>query len=120
MVKGTIRGAYKRGNVVIVGRGGQAILQERPDVLHVRIEAPLHDRVRRVQELEDLSPDDARDRIVTRDRAAAAYLKRFYAIDWSDPVLYHQVINMGKWDIDAAAHLVASAVSYLPQATPSE
>ena len=49
-----------------------------------------------------------------RSRAAAAYLKRFYDIDWADPTLYHLVINADKWGIDAAAHLIVNAVSYLP------
>ena len=42
-----IRAGYARGNVVIVGRGGMAALQDKPDVLHVRILAPLALRVRR-------------------------------------------------------------------------
>ncbi len=48
LVKGVIDAAHKRGNVLIVGRGGQAILHGQPDVLHVRIEAPLEHRIRRL------------------------------------------------------------------------
>jgi len=40
LVEDTIIGAYKHDNVVIVGRGGQAILKEKPGVLHVRLQAP--------------------------------------------------------------------------------
>jgi cytidylate kinase len=105
MVRGAIRAVHKQGNVVIVGRGGQAILQEMPDVLHVRVQAPQSTRVRR---------DQYRENIGVRDKAAAAYLKRFYDIDWSDPTLYHLVVNTGKWGIEAAAHLIVNAVSYLP------
>lgn len=36
--------------IVIVGRGGQAILKDKPDVLHVRIEAPLEARILRVHD----------------------------------------------------------------------
>ncbi|MCB0155947.1 MAG: hypothetical protein KDF65_14220 [Anaerolineae bacterium] len=49
-----------------------------------------------------------------RDQAGAAYLKRFYNLDWNDPLLYHLVLNTGKWDVESAAHLIVSAVSYLP------
>src|SRR5579884_1415156 len=44
-VQRLIHEAIERGNVVIVGRGGQAMLQERPDVLHVRVVAPLAQRI---------------------------------------------------------------------------
>ena len=42
----TIQAAYKLGDIVIVGRGGQAVLRDKPGVLHVRIEAPLDTRIR--------------------------------------------------------------------------
>ncbi|RKY04033.1 hypothetical protein DRP77_04950, partial [Candidatus Poribacteria bacterium] len=47
-LKATILDLYERGNVVIVGRGGQAILRGKPGVIHVRIVAPFEARVRRV------------------------------------------------------------------------
>ena len=40
--------AARRGNVVIVGRGGQVLLKGIPSVLHVRIIAPLQARVQRL------------------------------------------------------------------------
>jgi cytidylate kinase len=120
MIKGTIRGAYNHGNVVIVGRGGQAVLQEMPDVLHVRIEAPPDVRAQRIQEQENVSAKAAQDTVSERDRGAEAYLKRFYDVDWSDSSLYHLVINTGKWDTEAAAHLVVNAVSYMPPAGSSD
>ena len=122
MVRSTIQAAYKQGNVVIVGRGGQIILQDKPGVLHVRIKAPLDTRVTRVryQEFSGLMPDfelqAAQEKVSKRDKAAAAYLKRFYDIDWADPKLYHLVIDTEKWSIGAAARLIASAVGCLPSA----
>jgi cytidylate kinase len=118
-VKGTIRGAYKHGNVVILGRGGQAILQEMPEVLHVRVEAPLAARIDRVQQNEGQSPREAEDLIRDRDRAAQEYLRRFHDIDWSDPLLYHMVINTDKWTIEAGAHMVVNAVGFLPPPEPT-
>jgi cytidylate kinase len=117
MVKSTIRGAYKHENIVIVGRGGQAVLQDMPDVLHVRVESPASVRAQRIQEQESVTPRTAEEMVSERDKGAAAYLKRFHDVEWDDPTLYHLVINTGKWDTEAAAHLIVNAVSYLP---PSE
>ena len=49
-VAATIRALATRGQVVIVGRGGQAILRDQPGVLHVRVIARAEDRLRRTQE----------------------------------------------------------------------
>lgn len=114
MLQGIIRAAYRQGNFVIVGRGGQAILQGKRDVLHVRIIAPVEARTQRVVERENISFSAARDLLVKRDQTAADYLTRFYNVDWSDPLLYDLVINTSKFGTDAAAQLIANAVSYLP------
>jgi CMP/dCMP kinase len=113
LVQAVIRAAYKHGNVVIVGRGGQAILSEDPGVLHVRIEAPLERRAQRVQLREGLTYDLAREVVTERDRAAADYLKRFYHVDWSDALLYHLIINTERWSIEGASYLVINAVNQL-------
>jgi cytidylate kinase len=116
LVQSTIRAAYKHGNIVIVGRGGQAILKEMPDVLHVRIQAPYSARIERLCDRENYSLGGAKDIAIKRDRAAADYLKRFYDIDWADPMLYDLVINTGKLGIEAAAHLIVNAMSYMSPA----
>jgi cytidylate kinase len=122
MVRTTIQAAYERDNVVIVGRGGQAILQDKPGVLHVRLQAPLDARILRVryQETVGLAPEfqqrAAHDLVADRDRAGAEYLRRFYDVDWDDPSLYHLVLDTKKWGIEPCVQLIVQAVSYLPQA----
>ena len=113
LIKDTIIEAHKHDNVVIVGRGGQAILREQPGVLHVRIVAPLGARVLRVQSAENVSLDEATARVNRRDEAAAAYLERFYDIDWDNPLLYHLIINTGKWETEDAVQIILNALAHL-------
>lgn len=113
LVQAVIQAAARRNNVVIVGRGGQAVLRNDPGALHVRIEAPLERRIHRVQLREGLAFELAREVVTQRDRAAADYLKRFYGVDWSDALLYHLVINTGRWNIESASRLIVTAVSQL-------
>jgi CMP/dCMP kinase len=113
LVRDTILAAYDRGNVVIVGRGGQAILQEKPGVLHVRIIAPLGGRALRVKEERDLSLSEATEMAQAKDMAAAAYLERFFDIDWNNPMLYHLILNIGKWEIEGAADVIIGALTNL-------
>jgi cytidylate kinase len=118
LVQKAVEVAYQNGKVVIVGRGGQILLKNHPDVLHVRIEAPMEDRIQRVKlqlKLEKKLPLDtietrrvAQDLIVQRDAASADYLKHFYGIDWSDPLHYHLVINSSKLNPELAAQVIAN------------
>ncbi len=113
LVKDTLLGAYKRDNVVIVGRGGQAILREKHGVLHVRLNAPLGARALRVKEREGIDLGAASDLVQRKDLATAAYLRRFFDIDWDNPLLYHLIVNTGKWELDDVAEMIVHALSHL-------
>jgi cytidylate kinase len=119
LIQKAIRYAHSSGDMVIVGRGGQVLLQNEPDVLHVRIEAPFETRLERVREQwrpfetrVDLRRS-AQDMILEKDDASADYLQRFYNVRWDDPDLYHLVINTGKLGIEQAANLIALAAREL-------
>ena len=123
LVRRVIENAHHLDNTVIVGRGGQVILQNEPDVLHVRIETPFEERIERVRNHPKLAhrtfigPLEARraalDLIEESDAVSADYLKRFYGVDWSDPMLYHILINTGKFNTEQAVRLILDAVRQL-------
>ncbi len=122
LVKKAIQHAHRLGSVVIVGRGGQVILQNEPDVLHVRIEAPLETRLLRVREQWQPFTTSldlrraAQDMILEKDAASAEYLQHFYNVRWDDSSLYHLIINSEKLGIDQAAQMLAQLVSeFSPQ-----
>ena len=101
-------------NVVIVGRAGQAILQHDPNVLHLRVIAPMETRIQRIIKAHHVSEQAARAQIEDSDRFRARYLKRFYHIQWDDPSLYHLVINTGKISLETSAEVVCTAVRNAP------
>lgn len=114
LTQSLIRAAYEEGNVVVVGRGGQMVLGGKPRALHVRIVAPLQQRIERVAKAEGLSTSAARDLVARRDKASAEYLDRFYGVEAGDPQLYDLVINLARTTPAAAADLIARAVAALP------
>ena len=79
LVRDAIHTAYKQGDVVIVGRGGQATLRDRPDVLHVRVEAPIQYRILRIQEMEGVGPEEARSMAKRHDQVSANISEPFSA-----------------------------------------
>ena len=108
VVNKAIEIAYNRGNVVIVGRGGQALLQGKRDVLHVRVQAPMAMRKQRLVAYEDIDKDEAESIANQRDQAGEKYMKRFFDVAWDDPELYHMVINSEKLDIEAVAQIIVN------------
>jgi cytidylate kinase len=118
MVRGVVDAACKRGNVVIVGRGGQAILQGRAGVLHVRIEAPLEYRIQRLIDRNPSTPVQAELEIEDHDRAMRDYVKRYHDLDPGDPMHYHLLINTGQLDLASAAEVIALAAQQMQPVTP--
>ncbi len=100
------------GNVVIIGRAGQAILHDHPDALHVRIMAPLAIRIERVARAHRITRRAARAQVEASDAFRRDYLARFYHVDWDDSALYDLVVNTADFTPLGAAELVAVALSH--------
>ena len=101
------------GDVLLLGRGGQVILAERANVLHVRIIAPRAMRLTLVQERCRVSAEVAAARIDASDATRADYLKRHFGVRGDEPHLYDLVINMAHLDVPVAADLVYLAAARL-------
>jgi cytidylate kinase len=108
-IKTVIKDLAEQGNVVIVGRGGQVILQDRPDVFHARIVAPLENRVTWFQQEKNISAEAARACLIESDRVRARYLKQNFGIQVNDPNLYHVIINTGFLGLTQAVTLVVQS-----------
>ena len=102
-----IEGAVASGQVVIVGRGAQAHLAQRRDVLHVRIVAPFELRIAYVTSREGLAREAAQARILKKDQERARYLETFYHRQPGDPHLYDLVLNTGILDLGSAVEVIA-------------
>jgi cytidylate kinase len=123
LVQKAIRSAYQIGNMVIVGRGSQVILADKPKAVHIRIEAPMEYRIqnmkerlkesRQVYEADIRLRREAQDIILDRDAASADYIKRHYNRDWNDSLLYHVVLNTGKISHERATQIIVDLVKDL-------
>jgi cytidylate kinase len=120
MIKAAILAAYKQDNMVIVGRGGQVILRDKPNVLHVRLIADLKARVQQLQERYNLPPSKAEALALEHDRTSAEYITRFFHVYWDDPLLYDLVINTTRLGIERAAQLISHAVNQLSAPTSTD
>ena len=83
--------AAEIGNCIAVGRGGQCLLQSRPDAFHVYVYAPMKEKIKRLRDREPAGSDLAS---VARNRDArrAAYLRQYFHCEWTNPHLYHLML----------------------------
>jgi hypothetical protein len=96
------------GDSVIVGRGSAYLLGNRRDAFHVFIYAPFESKVRRLRSL-GKSEEEARALAETVDRDRAAFVKRYFNVEWPARHRFHLMINSSIGD-DIAVDMIIDAV----------
>ena len=107
-----IESLWQRDNVVIVGRGSQMILAEKPNTFHVRVVASIDDRVEQVMDSQGLIYPKVVKEIRDIDKQRACYLKHYYDADWAVAKFYHLVLNTSLMSIEQAVRTIITAVRH--------
>jgi len=105
----TITAFAVSNNVVIVGHGSACILQEYPNSLHVKVEAPFYDRVKVFAENTGLSVEEAEKQLKKIDAKEAEFYKDLCDEDIRGINLFHLKLNTSKLSVDNAKELVINA-----------
>ena len=102
---------HAAGNAVIIGRGGQFILADRPDVCHIGLVADDEFRRRFVMNKYACTYETA-DRAISRaDHERNLFLKLFSdRMSPNDPRLYHLIINTNRTGLDVAEKLILDLI----------
>lgn len=98
------------GDVVIVGRGTQLILQNIPGTFHVRVVAPFGIRAQRLSEQTGYEEKFAEQIVRRSDRDSSGYIRTYFDTDWDDSRFYDLVINTRTMKPDTAVKLILDAV----------
>ena len=112
-IRTTIEQLWQRGNVVIIGRGGQIILKDKKNVFHVRIIASQEYRLEVVMKQTGLDRTSAKKLIQKNDKRQAKFIKHCYNVDWDDATLYHLIVNTGEMGTELAAKIITDRYSIL-------
>jgi cytidylate kinase len=111
----------KRGNVVILGRAGFAVLADYADVLHVHLGAPFEDRVQRVMAEEGIVDIQAAEQHVRQDDDVhRTYVQRFYNKQWDAPANFGLVLDTSTISEDEAVQRIVEAAKSLEQTAPGQ
>src|SRR5207237_10255529 len=100
--------AAAHGRVVLVGRGAQGLLAQRPDALHVYVVASKPWRVRLAVERLGVDPANAETVVDDTDRRRCDYVRTYYGRHRHDVVNYDVVVNTERLGLAGAAALVVS------------
>jgi hypothetical protein len=97
-----------QGKVVLIGRGAGYVLP-RPTTLHVRLVAPLEDRVAYMSQCLRLTLEEARQKVQLRDSRRAEYLTTFLRRQAGDLYAYDLVLNTSTLGEELSAELIVQA-----------
>jgi len=99
------------GNAVIVGRGGQYILQDFDDTYHLLLIAEKEDRIKFIEDDYRVSRTRIPQILKRMDKRRTNLYSYFGRKDYDDPKLYDLVLNMSMLGIDKAVELTCKLVN---------
>lgn len=102
-----------KGSCVIVGRCGDYILRDDPDLVRVFISADDNIRVKRVMERFSLTEREAEKRIRKLDKGRANYYLSFTGEEWGAITGRDLVLNTSALDADSAADVIIALLKAL-------
>jgi cytidylate kinase len=108
-----VQHAAKTGNSVIVGRGSQQFLKDRPDTLRVFLYAPRKDKVRRLLG-RGKSEAEAQELVDSVDRERADFIQKYFHVEWPDRAIYHAMINTAIGD-EAVLDMIIDVMKQLDE-----
>lgn len=97
-----------QGEAVLIGRGAGCILP-RATTLHVRVVAPLPDRVAYMAQWMRLTPADSAERVRQRDERRSEFVRTHFRCSPGDVHQYDLVLNSSLLGEEACAELLAQA-----------
>lgn len=101
------------GSAILIGRAGNIVTAKLPNALHVRLVAPLDDRIERICHDDNKTPAEARKFCIEEEHARARYVKTYFHADINDALLYHLVINTSRVGCENAARIIGDGVLHL-------
>jgi cytidylate kinase len=98
------------GKVILVGRGSSFLTRDLPLGIHVRLEASMESRIKRMMNAFDLTEKKARETVEEKDKAKAELVKTFFHKDIRDPLLYDVIFNTDRIPIGGIAKILIEMI----------
>ena len=99
----------KHGRAVVVGRGANFVLPPEKRFA-VRIVADQTWRIQNVAREFDISPDEAKRRVMRTESDRRAFVRKYFNADIADPTHYDLVVNTETLNVDDTVKVISSAL----------
>lgn len=96
----------QKGSLVVLGMGAQVIFRDWPEAVHIRVVASWDARRRQAMKAFGLSEQEAERMLRTSDRKHRRYVWEVFGRDWTEPDLYHLVINSDGMSVEHGSFLL--------------
>jgi cytidylate kinase len=101
----------REGPFVYYGHAGHLLMKGVPQVLKVRVIAPLDRRSQTLAENEKISLEEAKKRIKKMEEGRIKWTRFLYDVDWRDPSIYDLVINMDAISLESACEMIVCTLN---------
>lgn len=98
----------KKGPCVIVGRCGDYILRDRPDVLKVFVHADMAFRAKRIVEVYGQREESPEQRLKDKDKRRSTYYRFYTGRKWGQLDTYDLMLNSGVLGIEKCMELICT------------
>jgi cytidylate kinase len=96
----------QKGPFVYYGHAGHLLMKGVPQVLKVRVIAPLEQRSRKLAQSENIPLEEAQKTIERMEEGRIKWTRFLYGVDWRDPALYDLVINLDAISLESACEMI--------------
>jgi cytidylate kinase len=110
--KNLVEQSYEADNVIILGWGGQCLLRNKPNSLHVRLIKEEETKINELMKSKNLEYQAAKNLIDREESDLKAYVKHYFNEDWNDVRLYDLIVDMGKTTVDQAVDMIGDALKH--------
>ena len=112
MVRSIFNELHEKGDVIIIGRGGQYILKGYPNTYHILLVGDLESRTRLIMEEHQLTENKAKTMMKQKEQQRDQVSRLFSDHEFhDDPIHYDLVINTSRVNLKKAEELILNLVS---------
>lgn len=107
-----------KGNVIIMGRGGQYILGDHKEAIHIYLVSDMQHKIEFMQRFYKVGAAKAKQMIDGGEKMRINFYSKFGKKNYDDPMLYDLVINRNKVSVEGTIDLICEYVKIHEKVTP--